>query len=91
VPILLISSGYDAQTPAYFADEAAGSLRHSQRVVFPMVGHIATVRPLAMACAAIVIESFIAQPDRSPATECVSSVVPAFSPRRSASTAKTPQ
>ncbi len=91
VPILMISSGYDAQTPAYFADDAALTLKHSQRVVFPMVGHIATVRPLAMACAAIVIESFLAQPDRAPATECVSSVVPAFSPRRSASTTKTPQ
>jgi len=83
VPALLISSGYDSQTPSHFADEAFGALSHGQRVVFPMVGHIATVRPLSMACAAVVIESFLAQPNHAPATECVSGVLPAFSPRLS--------
>src|SRR6185436_3201511 len=83
VPILLISSGYDAQTPPRFADATAGSLKNSHRVLFPTVGHIATVRPVAMGCAAIIIESFLAQPYRAPVTECVGSVVPAFSSRSS--------
>jgi pimeloyl-ACP methyl ester carboxylesterase len=81
-PVLLISSGYDAQTPAYFAEDAATTLPHSQRVLFPMVGHVAIARPIAMACAAIVVESFIEQPDRAPASTCVSNVIPAFAPRR---------
>ena len=91
VPILLISSGYDAQTPPRFAEATVGSLRHSYHVLFPMAGHIATVRPLAMSCAAVVIESFLAQPDRAPVTECVSSVVSAFSGRSSSATPRVPQ
>src|SRR5262249_28165622 len=81
VPTLLISSGYDAQTPAYLATEAAKTLSRSQQVHFPMVGHVAFARPIAMACAAVVIESFLMQPDHEPATRCVANVVPAFAPR----------
>ena len=81
VPTLLISSGYDAQTPMELAGEAAKTLSHNQRVVFPMVGHVAFARPVAMACAAVVIESFLMQPSAEPATSCISNVVPAFSPR----------
>ncbi len=78
VPTLLISSGDDAQTPPELAADAAKTLSRSQLVIFPNVGHVAFVRPVAMACAAVVIESFLAQPDRSPATSCVESVRPAF-------------
>ena len=81
VPTLLISSGYDAQTPMRLAPEAARTLSHSQQVVFPMVGHVAFARPVAMACAAVVIESFLMQPAHEPAKGCVNNVVPAFSPR----------
>jgi hypothetical protein len=91
VPILLISSGYDAQTPPRFAEATVGSLKHGYHVIFPMAGHIATVRPLAMSCAAIVIESFLAQPYRAPVTECVGSVVPAFSARSSTPTPRVPR
>lgn len=82
LPALLISSGYDAQTPAQFAEGAATTLPHSQLVLFPMVGHVALARPIAMACAAIVIESFIEAPRSPAATSCISNVVPAFAPRR---------
>ena len=44
VPTLLISSGYDAQTPPRFAEATMPYLKHGYRVVFPMVGHI---RPYA--------------------------------------------
>lgn len=81
VPTLLISSGYDAQTPMRLAPEAAKTLTRSQQVVFPMVGHVAFARPVAMACAAVVIESFLMQPAHEPATGCINNVVPAFSPR----------
>jgi len=91
VPILMISSGYDAQTPPRFADATAGALKNSHRVLFPTVGHIATVRPVAMGCAAIIIESFLAQPYRAPMTECVGSVVPAFSSRSSMPTPRAPE
>jgi pimeloyl-ACP methyl ester carboxylesterase len=81
VPTLLISSGYDAQTPMRLAPEAAKTLSHSRQVVFPMVGHVAFARPVAMACAAVVIESFLMQPAHEPAASCINNVVPAFSPR----------
>jgi pimeloyl-ACP methyl ester carboxylesterase len=81
VPTLLISSGYDAQTPAELAGEAAKTLSHNQQVLFPMVGHVAFARPVAMSCAAVVIESFLMQPIAAPASKCISQIVPAFSPR----------
>lgn len=81
LPTLLISSGYDAQTPPEFAVDALRSLPRGHRVYFPMVGHVALGRPVAMACVAIVIDSFIARPDRAPASDCISSVLPAFVPR----------
>ncbi len=90
LPTLLISSGYDAQTPWNLAVDAATSLAHSQRVLFPMVGHVAFARPVAMACAAIVIESFLAQTDRAPATGCIQSVVPAFVPRGATQGSRSP-
>ena len=81
IPALLISSGDDAQTPPGLAIDAARTLSHGQRVFFPSVGHVAFPRPIAMACAAIVIESFLSAPDRPAATGCVGSVAPAFQPR----------
>jgi pimeloyl-ACP methyl ester carboxylesterase len=81
VPTLLISSGYDAQTPYKLAVDAARTLSKGQQVLFPMVGHVAFARPVAMACAAVVIESFLMRPEQTPATGCISRVVPAFAPR----------
>jgi pimeloyl-ACP methyl ester carboxylesterase len=81
IPTLLLSSGDDAQTPYHLAVDQLRTLSHGQQVLFPTVGHVAFPRPIAMACAAIVIESFLAQPDRPAATGCVDSVAPAFEPR----------
>jgi pimeloyl-ACP methyl ester carboxylesterase len=81
IPTLLIASGYDAQTPPRLSDAAARTLSRAHRVVFPMVGHVAFARPVATACVAVVVESFLMQPDRMPATGCIATVLPAFSPR----------
>ena len=81
-PVLLISSGYDSQTPPSMAAQAAQTLSRSHQVVFKMVGHIAFRHPTTMACAAVVISSFMTQPDRDPATSCVDNVRPSFLPRR---------
>jgi pimeloyl-ACP methyl ester carboxylesterase len=81
-PVLLISSGYDSQTPPSMATQAAQTLTRSHQVIFHMVGHVAFRHLTTMACAAVVIESFMAQPDRDPATSCVDNVRPSFLPRR---------
>jgi len=81
IPALLISSGDDAQTPLSLAVDAARTLSRSQRVLFPSVGHVAFPRPVSMACAAVVIESFLTAPNQPAATGCVESVAPAFEPR----------
>src|SRR5262245_18853840 len=81
-PVLLISSGYDSQTPPSMAAQAAQTLTRSHQVIFHMVGHVAFRHQTTMACAAVVIESFMAQPDRDPATSCVDNVRPSFLPRR---------
>jgi pimeloyl-ACP methyl ester carboxylesterase len=81
IPSLLISSGYDAQTPAALADSTARLLPRSQRVHFARVGHVAFARNTVMACAATVIQSFLQRPDQAPPTACVNTVAPAFMPR----------
>jgi pimeloyl-ACP methyl ester carboxylesterase len=90
IPVLLMSSGYDAQTPAELADEAAKTLTHAQRVHFAKVGHVAFTRPLVTACAALVIESFLQRPNQAPPTGCIGNVSPAFVPRADAGTAAKP-
>jgi len=81
IPTLLISSGYDAQTPAPLADEAAKTLSRARRAHFAMTGHVAFSRPVVMACVALVIDSFMRRPDDPPQTSCIGSVTPAFLPR----------
>jgi pimeloyl-ACP methyl ester carboxylesterase len=81
IPTLLISSGYDAQTPSVLADSAARLLSHSQRIHFSRVGHVAFARGPVMACAATIIQSFLQHPDQPPPTACVNTVAPAFMPR----------
>ncbi|HEY9226876.1 MAG TPA: alpha/beta hydrolase, partial [Gemmatimonadaceae bacterium] len=87
---LLISSGYDAQTPAELADSAAKTLSRSQRVHFPTAGHVAFPRPLVTACAAIVVDSFLRHPDQMPPSSCTGGLAPAFVPRIQSSLAKKP-
>jgi pimeloyl-ACP methyl ester carboxylesterase len=81
VPTLLISSGYDSQTPAEFADEAAKTLSHARRVHFPMTGHVAFPRPVVATCAAVLIDAFVRDPDYPLASDCAGSLVPVFTPR----------
>jgi len=49
-------------------------------VRFPMVGHIAFGHPITMACAAVVIQSFLVNPLTLPAAECSTRLVPEFLP-----------
>jgi pimeloyl-ACP methyl ester carboxylesterase len=78
LPTLLISSGYDAQTPAVLADEAAKTLRRSRRVHFPTSGHVAFPRQMVAACAALIIDAFVRQPDAPLPADCAGHLVPAF-------------
>ena len=68
IPTLLISSGYDAQTPAALADEAAKTLSNAHRAHFANAGHVAFARPLAMACAALIMDAFLRDPRVDPPT-----------------------
>jgi hypothetical protein len=80
IPTLLISSGYDAQTPAALADEAAKTLSNAHRAHFANAGHVAFARPLAMACAALIMDAFLRDPRVDPPTSCIGRVTPAFLP-----------
>lgn len=81
IPTLLISSGYDAQTPAALADSAAHLLSRSWRVHFSRVGHVAFARNSVMACVGVIVQSFLQHPGQAPPTACVNTVAPAFMPR----------
>ncbi len=80
IPTLLISSGYDAQTPSVLADDAAKTLSNARRVHFADAGHVAFARPLAMACSALIIDSFLHGPRDPIPTSCIGRVSPAFLP-----------
>jgi pimeloyl-ACP methyl ester carboxylesterase len=81
IPTLLISSGYDAQTPAALADEAAKTLSNARRAHFPDAGHVAFARPLVMACAALIMDSFLRNPhEQQLPTSCIGKLSPAFLP-----------
>lgn len=90
IPTLLISSGYDAQTPAALADEAAKTLSHAHRAHFANAGHVAFARPLAMACAALIMDAFLRDPSVDPPTSCIGRVTPAFLPPIDSRPAKPP-
>jgi pimeloyl-ACP methyl ester carboxylesterase len=81
IPVLLMSSGYDAQTPAELADEAAKTLPNSKRVSFATAGHVAFARPTVSACAALIVDAFLRHPEASPVSDCIGIVTPAFLPR----------
>jgi pimeloyl-ACP methyl ester carboxylesterase len=82
IPTLILASGNDAHTPSDLAVEAAKTLSHSQYVLFPTIGHVAFAHSIAAACTAVVVESFLMRQDTPPATDCIASVLPAFSSRQ---------
>jgi pimeloyl-ACP methyl ester carboxylesterase len=90
LPTLLISSGYDAQTPAALADEAAKTLSKSRRVHFPTSGHVVFPRQIVSACAALIIDAFVRQPETSLPTDCADRLVPAFVARSYRTSANAP-
>jgi pimeloyl-ACP methyl ester carboxylesterase len=81
LPTLLISSGYDAQTPSPLADEAAKTLSKSHRVHFPASGHVAFPRQMVAACAALIIDAFVRQPETPLPADCADRLVPVFAAR----------
>jgi pimeloyl-ACP methyl ester carboxylesterase len=81
LPTLLISSGYDAQTPSPLADEAAKTLSKSRRVHFPASGHVAFPRQMVAACAALIIDAFVRQPETPLPADCADRLVPVFAAR----------
>lgn len=81
VPILMLSSSYDALTTPDMADDAARTLSHSYHVVFPGVGHLAYARPLSAACVALLVQEFLNEPLQAPPDSCSTALSPSFLPR----------
>jgi pimeloyl-ACP methyl ester carboxylesterase len=80
IPTLLMSSGFDAQTPMELAAEAAKTLSHSQHVNFPTAGHVAVSRTLVAPCVALIVDSFLRASDQPVPANCAGRLVPAFMP-----------
>jgi pimeloyl-ACP methyl ester carboxylesterase len=80
IPTLLMSSGFDAQTPMELAADAAKTLSHSQHVNFPTAGHVAVSRPLVAPCVALIVDSFLRAWDQPVPANCAGRLVPAFMP-----------
>jgi pimeloyl-ACP methyl ester carboxylesterase len=80
IPTLLLSSGFDAQTPMELAVEAGKTLSRSQHVNFPTAGHVAVARPLVSPCVALIVDSFMRAPDQPVPSNCAGRLMPAFMP-----------
>jgi len=68
IPTLVLSGEYDPITPAPLAKEAASTLTHSFRFVFPGLGHGALG---AGYCPASIFQAFLADPTRKPDASCI--------------------
>lgn len=67
IPTLLFSGRFDPTTPPRWADLAAETLSKSYTFVMPMAGHGVV---LDIPCAQHLVERFLAEPNRNPASKC---------------------
>ena len=81
LPTLMLSSAYDAQTPPEMAEDAARTLSHSYRILFPGIGHLAYARAVAASCVAVIAHAFLLDPAHEPPDPCSKSLTPSFLPR----------
>lgn len=76
VPMLLLSGGFDAQTPVSFGDLASTANPAATHVVFPTLGHVVISRD---PCPDAVIGAFLREPTEPVASDCIDSIPFAFS------------
>ena len=67
IPTLLLSGQFDPTTPPRWADLAAETLSNGYSFVMPMAGHGVA---LDLPCAQHLVERFLAEPNRNPASKC---------------------
>ncbi len=67
IPTLLLSGRFDPTTPPRWADLAAETLSNGYSFVIPMAGHGVV---LDLPCAQHLVERFLAEPNRNPASKC---------------------
>ena len=67
IPTLLLSGRFDPTTPPRWADLAAETLSNGYSFVMPMAGHGVV---LDLPCAQHLVEKFLAEPNRNPASKC---------------------
>ncbi|HEY7236971.1 MAG TPA: alpha/beta hydrolase [Gemmatimonadaceae bacterium] len=81
VPTLMFSSSYDAQTPPEMAADAARTLSHAYRVLFPGIGHLAYARAVSASCVAVIAQAFLLDAAHQPPDPCSKALTPSFLPR----------
>lgn len=69
VPVLLLAGTFDTATPPYWTEDAGATLSNSTYVEIPNAGHSVTG---TSDCAIAIMTSFIANPQATPDTACVS-------------------
>ena len=67
IPTLLLSGRFDPTTPPTWANFAAETLSNGYSFVMPMAGHGVV---LDLPCARHLVERFLAEPNRNPASKC---------------------
>lgn len=81
VPVLVFNGAYDPVTPQPYGEAVAKNFKTAYSYTFSAVGHISLILkpnvPTAT-CSAQIAADFLANPNRSPDSSCISQIKPAF-------------
>lgn len=81
IPLLVLNGSYDPVTPQPYGEAVARSMKTSYVYTFPGVGHGALFAPRGMAaeaCVTKIAADFLANPEQTPDSRCLTQIKPAF-------------
>jgi pimeloyl-ACP methyl ester carboxylesterase len=76
VPALILQGGLDTVTPPSWSQEAATTLAHAHRFVFPGQGHVVIQQPLSVSsgCPTQMVRAFLDDPALAPDGACIDEI-----------------
>jgi pimeloyl-ACP methyl ester carboxylesterase len=81
IPVLVLNGGYDPVTPQLYGESVARNFQNAHVYTFPGVGHgsmFATPGNPAATCVEAIALDFLADPNQTPESSCLSEVKPLF-------------
>ncbi|HIK44427.1 MAG TPA: alpha/beta fold hydrolase [Leptolyngbyaceae cyanobacterium M65_K2018_010] len=81
IPVLVLNGGYDPVTPQRYGETVARNFQNAHVYTFPGVGHGSMFAPAgtpAATCVEAIALDFLADPNQTPESSCLSEVKPRF-------------